>query len=158
MPVPFALTDASTANAQISLSIFLRHLQLTPPGTCIVADVLEREALLDDWGAMGGGFEGAELCIRIEVDDRLSPVEPQPLRQVKLYLALPKLHSLGWVKMDYNEDGQCQLPAMGACVLLREKMRAYAGGGARRHFVQFSIRDHKLIFCQAVHLFSMKPM
>ena len=114
--------------------------------------------MLDDWGAMGGSFDGAALCIRIEVDDKLSTVEPQPLRQVKLFLALPKVRSLGRVKVDYDEDGKCQLPAMGACVLLREKMRADSGISARRHFVQFSIRDHRKIFCQAVHLFSMKTI
>ena len=142
-------------------------------------DPKQRQMLMDDWGAADGGFEGAELCIRIEVtavgsglrsdDDnhgqQFVPVQPQPLRQLRLCLGSPASSSagvfgkagympLGWIKVDYDDFGHCQLPALCACVMYREKRGSSDEGGAEtceRHFLHFSFRklEHGRIFRRA---------
>ena len=128
-------------------------------------DDRQRQVLMDDWGAGHGEFEGAELCIRIEVsndtDQRFVPVQPQPLRQLRLCLGATTCNpnsshafhlNLGWIKVDYDENGYCQLPPLCACVMYRVRKRCEEGDVEKwRHFVHFSFRklEHGRIFRKA---------
>jgi hypothetical protein len=138
-------------------------------------DARQRQLVMEDWGAADGGFEGAELCIRIEVTaveggasaERLKPpggggnvyrqqfvpVQPQPLRQLRLCLGSPTSSStgVGKIKVDYDEHGRCQLPALCACVVYREKRRSEEGVETCRLFLHFSFRklEHGRIFRRA---------
>lgn len=150
-------------------------------------DARQRQSVMDDWGAADGGFEGADLCIRIEVtaveggvsaqglkplglgecnydpQQQFIPVQPQPLRQLRFCLGSPASSSvgvgivqgyvsLGWIKIDYDDHGHCQLPALCACVVYREKRWSEVDGvDACRHFLHFSFRrlEHRRIFRRA---------
>ena len=143
----------------------------------------KRRELLDDWGAVGGGFDGAELSVQIELTtmhaDNIDvggiggmvltqgltnfvPVQAQPLRRLKLCLGDPTTNvtvagqsahaTLGWINVDYDENGMCDLPAFCGSVLYRRRISGGETETASRYFVRFSFREHARIFARAVHL------
>jgi len=176
----------ATAAGDTSPSRFEERCSLALSRHLSSLDTRQRQLVMDDWGAADGGFEGAELCIRIEVTavaggdcaerstpilgggnnesrQRFIPVQPQPLRQLRLYLGSPTSSvsvdraghraghlSLGWIKVDYDDNGCCQLPALCACVMYRERRSDKEETGTRRHFLHFSFRQaHGRIFRRA---------
>jgi len=145
--------------------------------------IKKRRELLDVWGAVGGGFYGAELSVQIElmlthtydakVGDmggmvltqgsmRFVPVQPQPLRRLKLCLVdsttnvvVPgrSAHAfLGWIEIDYDENGMCDLPPFCTSVLCRRRVSGGETETASRYFVCFPVREHARVFARAVHL------
>lgn len=145
--------------------------------------IKKRRELLDDWGAVGGGFNGAELSVQIELTamhadtidvggwrgmvltqglTHFVPVQPQPLRRLKLCLGDPTTNvvvagrfaraTLGWINVDYDENGMCDLPAFCGSVLYRRRVSGGETETASRYFVRFSFREHARIFARAVHL------
>ena len=145
--------------------------------------IKKRRELLDDWGAVGGGFDGAELSVQIELTtmhaDNIDvggiggmvltqgltnfvPVQAQPLRRLKLCLGDPTTNvtvagrsahtTLGWINVDYDENGMCDLPAFCGSVLYRRRISGGETETASRYFVRFSFREHARIFARAVHL------
>ena len=145
--------------------------------------IKKRRELLDDWGAVGGGFDGAELSVQIELTtmhaDNIDvggiggmvltqgltnfvPVQAQPLRRLKLCLGDPTTNvtvagrsahaTLGWINVDYDENGMCDLPAFCGSVLYRRRISGGETETASRYFVRFSFREHARIFARAAHL------
>ena len=145
--------------------------------------IKKRRELLDDWGAVGGRFDGAELSVQIELtamhadnvnvggvggmvltqgSTHFVPVQAQPLQRLKLCLGDPTTNvvvagrsahaTLGWIKVDYDENGMCDLPAFCGSVLYRRRVSGGETETASRYFVRFSFREHARIFARAAHL------
>lgn len=147
-------------------------------------NIKKRREQLDDWGVVGGGFEGAEISVQIELmvihagdnvkvggvggmvlkqgSMRFVPVQPQPLRRLKLFLGDPTSNAvvagrpahvcLGWIDVDYDENGMCDLPQLCSSVLYRRRVSGGETDTASRYFVRFSFGEHARIFARAVHL------
>ena len=147
-------------------------------------NIKKRREQLGDWGAVGGGFDGAELSVQIElmaIQDttgvkpggvggmvlqqgsmRFVPVQPQPLRKLKLFLGDPTSNAvfggraahvcLGWINVDYDENGMCDLPPFCRSVLYRRRINGGETDTASRYFVHFSIREHARVFARSVQL------
>ena len=145
--------------------------------------IKRRRELLDDWGAVGGGFDGAELSVQIELtamhadnvnvggvggmvltqgSTHFVPVQAQPLQRLKLCLGDPTTNvvvagrsahaTLGWINVEYDENGMCDLPAFCGSVLYRRRVSGGETETASRYFVRFSFREHARIFARAAHL------
>jgi hypothetical protein len=145
--------------------------------------IKRRRELLDDWGAVGGRFDGAELSVQIELtamhadnvnvggvggmvltqgSTHFVPVQAQPLQRLKLCLGDPTTNvvvagrsahaTLGWINVDYDENGMCDLPAFCGSVLYRRRISGGETETASRYFVRFSFREHARIFARAAHL------
>jgi hypothetical protein len=145
--------------------------------------IKRRRELLDDWGAVGGRFDGAELSVQIELtamhadnvnvggvggmvltqgSTHFVPVQAQPLQRLKLCLGDPTTNvvvagrsahaTLGWINVEYDENGMCDLPAFCGSVLYRRRVSGGETETASRYFVRFSFREHARIFARAVHL------
>ena len=144
--------------------------------------IKRRRELLDDWGAVGGRFDGAELSVQIELtamhadnvnvggvggmvltqgSTHFVPVQAQPLQRLKLCLGDPTTNvvvagrsahaTLGWINVEYDENGMCDLPAFCGSVLYRRRVSGGETETASRYFVRFSFREHARIFARAVH-------
>ena len=145
--------------------------------------IKRRRELLDDWGAVGGRFDGAELSVQIELtamhadnvnvggvggmvltqgSTHFVPVQAQPLQRLKLCLGDPTTNvvvagrsahaTLGWINVEYDENGMCDLPAFCGSVLYRRRVSGGETETASRYFVRFSFREHARIFARAAHL------
>jgi len=145
--------------------------------------IKKRRELLDDWGAVGGRFDGAELSVQIELtamhadnvnvggvggmvltqgSTHFVPVQAQPLQRLKLCLGDPTTNvvvagrsahaTLGWINVEYDENGMCDLPAFCGSVLYRRRVSGGETETASRYFVRFSFREHARIFARAAHL------
>jgi len=145
--------------------------------------IKRRRELLDDWGAVGGRFDGAELSVQIELtamhadnvnvggvggmvltqgSTHFVPVQAQPLQRLKLCLGDPTTNvvvagrsahaTLGWINVEYDENGMCDLPAFCDSVLYRRRVSGGETETASRYFVRFSFREHARIFARAAHL------
>ena len=133
--------------------------------------IKRRRELLDDWGAVGGRFDGAELSVQIELtamhadnvnvggvggmvltqgSTHFVPVQAQPLQRLKLCLGDPTTNvvvagrsahaTLGWINVEYDENGMCDLPAFCGSVLYRRRVSGGETETASRYFVRFSFR------------------
>jgi hypothetical protein len=145
--------------------------------------IKRRRELLEDWGAVGGRFDGAELSVQIELtamhadnvnvggvggmvltqgSTHFVPVQAQPLQRLKLCLGDPTTNvvvagrsahaTLGWINVEYDENGMCDLPAFCGSVLYRRRVSGGETETASRYFVRFSFREHARIFARAAHL------
>ena len=167
----------------VQLSRFEERCARAVQGHLETLTIKKRRELLDDWGAVGGMFNGAELSVQIELtathadtidvggiggmaftqrSTHFVPVQSQPLRRLKLCLGDPTANVvvagrpahaiLGWINVDYDENGMCDLPAFCGSVLYRRRISGGKTETASRYFVRFSFRDHARIFARAVHL------
>ena len=161
------------------LSVFEERCAVTLHRHIAEMDAKTRRKALEDWGALDGKFSGAKLFLRIEVmmvsedecetggvgglvlrrgSSRFVPVQPQPLRRLKLCVGgavggSPATHvTLGWIEVDYDKHGRCRLPPLCACVMYRRRVPGGETAAGCRHFVQFSLRDHRPVFARAIRM------
>ena len=59
---------------------------------------------------------------------------------------------LGWIDVDYDENGRCGLPPLRACVVYRTRVAGGETEAACRHFAHFPLREHAPVFARAVRL------
>ena len=161
------------------LSVFEERCARTLHRYISEMDAKTRRKALEDWGASDGKFSSAKLFLRIEVmmvsEDECEtggvgglmlrrgsscfiPVQPQPLRRLKLCAggavgSGPAAHvTLGWIEVDYDRHGRCELPPLCACVMYRRRVPGGETEAGCRHFVQFSLRDHRPVFARAIRM------
>ena len=144
-------------------------------------DITRRRAALSSWGAADGAFARAQMCVRVELmlvsggetdgvdaegracllrqgSRRFAPVQAQPLRRVRVCaggVAESSAHGfvpLGWIDVDYDENGRCGLPPLRACVVYRTRVAGGETEAACRHFAHFPLREHAPVFARAVRL------
>jgi hypothetical protein len=148
-------------------------------------DARRRAFVLNDWGASDGRFDGAELCVRVDVQpsadggilvqtskhappERFVPIDPQPLRALRLCLSTPLSKrrgdanvaptSLAWIRIDHDEHGSMDLPKLCASMLYRERAKDDDEGKSlpRGYFVNFSFKEHARVFRHAVYLAELR--